>query len=59
MCIIRFVKLSYIIIVPFGPFTLIVKCVFVSLFKNVLLKRSCVEMCLAETQYVICFEIAI
>jgi hypothetical protein len=31
------VKLSYIIIVPFRPFTLIIECVFVSMFKDVLL----------------------
>jgi hypothetical protein len=31
------VKLSYIIIVPFWPFTWIIECVFVSMFKDVLL----------------------
>jgi hypothetical protein len=36
-CYYKVVKLSYIIIIPFGPFTLIVKCVIVSMFKNVLL----------------------
>ncbi len=30
-------KLSHIIIVPFQPFTLIIECVFVSMFKDVLL----------------------
>jgi len=33
----KVMKLSYIIIVPFQPFTLIVECVFASMFKDVLL----------------------
>jgi hypothetical protein len=36
-CHYKVVKLSYIIVVPFGPFTLIVKCVLLTMFKNVLL----------------------
>jgi len=31
----KVVKLSYIIIVPFQPFTLIIECVLVSMFKDV------------------------
>jgi hypothetical protein len=37
----KVVKLSYIIIVPFQPFTLIIKCVFISMFKDVLLNVMC------------------
>ncbi len=33
----KVVKLSYVIILPFQPFTLIVECVLVSMFKSVLL----------------------
>jgi len=33
----KIVKSSYIIIVPFRPFTLITECVFVSIFKDVVL----------------------
>ncbi len=33
----KVVKLTYIIIVPFWPFTLIIECVLVSMFKDVLL----------------------
>jgi hypothetical protein len=36
-CDYKVVKLSYIIIVPFQPFTLIIECVFVWMFKDVLL----------------------
>jgi hypothetical protein len=37
LCDDKVVKLSYIIIVPFQPFTLIIECAFVSMFKYVLL----------------------
>ncbi len=37
LCDDKVVKLSYIIIVPFWPFTWIIECVFVSMFKDVLL----------------------
>ncbi len=37
LCDDKFVKLSYIIIVPFRPFTLIVECVLASMFNDVLL----------------------
>jgi hypothetical protein len=33
----KVLKLSYIIIVPFRPFTLIIECVIVSMFEDVLL----------------------
>jgi hypothetical protein len=36
----KVVKFSYIIIVPFQPFTLIIECVFVSMFKDVLLNAN-------------------
>jgi hypothetical protein len=34
---VKVVKLPYIIIVPFQPFTLIIECVLVSMFEDVLL----------------------
>jgi hypothetical protein len=37
LCDDKVVKLSYIIIVPFQPFTLIIECVRVSMFKDLLL----------------------
>jgi hypothetical protein len=33
----KVVKLSYVIILPFRPFTLIIECVLVSMFKGVIL----------------------
>jgi hypothetical protein len=43
----KVVKLSYIIIVPFRPFTLIIECVLISMFKDVLLdvnELKCVSL---------------
>jgi hypothetical protein len=43
----KVVKLSYTIIVPFQPFTLIIGCVLLSMFKDVLLNVNvlkCVSM---------------
>jgi hypothetical protein len=47
LCDDKVMKLSYIIIVPFWPFTLIIECVLVSMFKDVLLNINvlkCVSM---------------